>query len=874
MNSHFIWSHLSAQHAEKLQSRVFSTSFSEDTYLQFLLKKTKRLFLILVTSGIPGSIFDLIDSSYDDEDLPITEESLSTLKLPKDRYPNIEQTFNRLQYKFILRIPSDGEHIRYARSETVPVQSLSQKSFASASGSDQIKLPNERVVLHRRIPIEENRSEIDILSEIAASNPLKHEHILSVFASYLHEGSVHILIAPSAKQNLKSFLSDLPKTFEALPKTQRRQHFLTWSSCLANALTWLHSQGIHHGAVRPSRILLDDQFQPSLGQFEGEGVLGCPTAKDDLEAYQYGAPEFWRRELTVQGGGASRSSGGTRIGRSGSIRQGSMYPPSNSSNTHQEGSGTDDNTRTYAFVPTAKGNSSRLKLELVGYRRKLSLPPPREAESRMSSRGESTSEAPRPYQNFYRRFDSLSMKSSQSSENGKRNGSQPSLIFSVPVEDRSTVVVQAWKSAARDLPMADVFALAAVVMDILTVMCSRTTSSFAKHRSSKNRQAGRGGGLADASFHANLATLPSWAETLHKDSEKKMKKDEGLIFRAVGPTLQVALQCLDKEPAKRLDAESLAKQLQQHMATFAGLAKTHCTPKLAQKKTTPGKQAAKPPPTIRTLINSDKRQSIVMTPSSGLSHDTIPLDHLDRGSVIPESFKSYRPSILHDSEYGTTLADEYSLDGYDYDAHPGIRWDATQTRGLSPKPLQIRPRVRIDHSIPEQEYQYSATSSPPSLVSRTTTTYRSHSQFENSEPGTPSSYHNLKHAQYTNNDSYYQDYHPPDRDLPPVPSNTPSSRQRADSDAYRRPSKQQQQRQSPVQSNADVDHATSMLADAINTNNSRYVERDQFQRPIRKSSRAPYVPQQRCYIDPDDYEDEDEDQDQYGVYDGRVNARR
>lgn len=869
VNAHFLWSHL-ALHGEKLQSRVFSTSFSEDTYLQFILKKTKRLFLILVTVGISSSIFDLVDSSYDDEDLPIAEENLSTLRLPKDRFPNIEQTFYRTQFKYLLRVAREGEHIRYAKSEIVPVQSLQQKPLGSAERSDPVKLPNDRILLRRRISLEESRSEIDVLSEIVASNPLKHEHIISVFASYQHDGYVHILITPSTKQNLKSFLNDLPKPFLALSKTTRRQQLLTWSSCLANALTWLHSQGVNHGAIRPSRILLDDNFQPSLGQFEGNGVLGSPTAKDDLEAYQYGAPEFWRRELTVQGASASRSTSGPRLGRSGSIRQGPMYPSSNSSTSH-DGSSLPGAFRTYTFVPTAKGNSSRLKLESVGHQRRISVPhPTRDVESRISSRNEQASDSSKPYSSFYRRFDALSLTSSNSSDNGKRNGSQPSLFFSVPVEDRSTVVVQAWKSTARDLPMADVFALAAVSMDILTVMCSRTTSSFAKHRSSKNRQAGRGGGLADASFHANLSTLPSWAESLHKDAEKKMKKEEGTIFRAVGPTLQVVLQCLEKDPAKRLDSESLAKHLQQHMATFAGISQTHCTPKLAEKKTTPGKQIPKSQNTMQDLMTSDKRQSVVKTPSSGISHDTILLDHLDRGSVVPESFRSHRPSTLNDSEYHPTqMIDEYSLESYDYyDPHPGIRWEANQHRGLSPKPLQVRPRVRIEPSISEREYTRSAASSPPSLShSRTTATHRS--RFESSEPGTPSTYApSYKHAQYP---EYYteRDYLPPDRDLPPVPSNTPMSRRRAGSDPRRQKASPKQPQPQPQPS--DVDHATNLLAEAIN--NQRYMTYEQAERPPRKSSKALYVPQPRYYIE-EDYEDDDHEE-RYAGYDQRaVDIRR
>lgn len=332
-----------------------------------------------------------------------------------------------------------------------------------------------------------------------------------------------------------------------------------------------------------------------------------------------------------------------------------------------------------------------------------------------------------------------------------------------------------------------------------------------------------------------------------------MKKDEGKIFRAVGPTLQIVLQCLDRDPSKRLDAESLAKHLLQHMETFASINTAHCTPRVAMKKTTAGKQVAKGQTPLQALITNDKRQSKIPSSSSPVSnatHDTILLDHLDRGSVIPESFKSHRPSTLQDTEYQATLVDEDSIDSLYYDPHPGIRYDSVPLRGLSPKPLQIRSRVRIEPSISERDY--SVTSSPPSLISRTTATH--YSNFDPSEPGTPVTY-SQKHSEYPrDHDQYYPGYQylPPDRELPPVPANTPRLRARADS-ATRR------QKTAPKYG-ADVDHATNMLAEAINTNNARY--RDQreqqqqhFHRPIRKSSKTPYTTQPRYYIDGDDEED-------------------
>jgi serine/threonine protein kinase len=118
-----------------------------------------------------------------------------------------------------------------------------------------------------------------------------HPHLLSVFASYLQYDSIFVLFTPAPAWSLKSFLSDVPKVFEHLSKSQRRQKLLSWTHCLASVLRWLHKNGKHHGAIRPSNIqVTDDDFHLYLGQFGDPGVLGTHTKVDDLESYQYAAP--------------------------------------------------------------------------------------------------------------------------------------------------------------------------------------------------------------------------------------------------------------------------------------------------------------------------------------------------------------------------------------------------------------------------------------------------------------------------------------------------------------------------------------------------------------------------------------------------------
>lgn len=145
-------------------------------------------------------------------------------------------------------------------------------------------------------------SEAMVLGEIASLRRYAHPHLLSVFASYLQHDSIFVLFTPAPAYSLRSFLSDVPKAFDRVPKSQRRKTILSWTHCLASALRWLHTNGRHHGAIRPSNIqITDEEFSVYLGQFDDPGVLGTHTKVDDLEAYQYAAPVslllqncFWR----------------------------------------------------------------------------------------------------------------------------------------------------------------------------------------------------------------------------------------------------------------------------------------------------------------------------------------------------------------------------------------------------------------------------------------------------------------------------------------------------------------------------------------------------------------------------------------------------
>jgi serine/threonine protein kinase len=525
VTSAYVHSHLRANEQDILKrSLYFGGDLTDDTYLDWILTRAKRFFLVLVAAGVPDQIFGIIDDSFDDDDLPIAEVAVPGLRLSLEPDQALDKRFYKTQFKYLARILQDGEHIRYASEETVPVAAsgLKPSLLVNKDGVDTVRLPTEakKVFIRRKVPLKEAIGEELVLNEIAEMKKFSHEHVLSVYGSYLQNEVVYLLSCPAGDWSLKSFLTDQPKSFDALTKTARRHILIDWPHCLANAVAWLHANAGHHGAIRPSNVHVTYDFHICLGTMEGEGVLCNTTRSDDIEAYHYAPPERWKRAVTVQSTGSAKMSlpSGGRSGRK--VPTDPLDPADPSTRRSASTLGSHDRpTGAYTYTQASKSEFSRLRLSsapvvtepIVTNRRRerrpqlgldlvdsFGIPRGGPVPSTTEISGDSV-RAP-------------SVLSSASSEGRRRTGSGAGLFVAAP--ESRTAVIQTWKSVQHDSFAADVFSLGAVILDILTVLCKRTFSSFVRHRSKNNRNAGRGGGLADASFHANLNQVVSWAQQL------------------------------------------------------------------------------------------------------------------------------------------------------------------------------------------------------------------------------------------------------------------------------------------------------------------------------------------------------------------------
>ena len=198
-------------------------------------------------------------------------------------------------------------------------------------------------------------------------------------------------------------------------------------------------------------------------------------------------------------------------------------------------------------------------------------------------------------------------------------------------------------------------------MSILTLLCKRTAGSFERHRSAKNRTAGRGGGLLDASFHANVGQILIWADILNDDARKKIKKNDGEIYKAVGPILQVVRRCIEREPEERISAKALERSLEDDIESFAGLTILHCRrgPGIDRLDTAREEETPTPQPSQSQAIPVQEDQIEPATPqllredswsklrSNGLTTSTIP-------SPGPESSLSSLGSFNFDNARSAT----------------------------------------------------------------------------------------------------------------------------------------------------------------------------------------------------------------------------
>ncbi|KAJ6115599.1 hypothetical protein N7523_006016 [Penicillium sp. IBT 18751x] len=571
LDTKFIVSRLRPENVPRLFDLPgWGEGLSSETYMEWILLKAGRLFLILDAIGIPDRIFALVDESRDDDDLPFAEPNIDMLNLsPNGNDPALDSRFFQTQWRFLVRGIAEGEHVTYTGNEGVPVEIVRSMTNSGIQGRDDTV---DKVILAGSVSRMLMRTQVqvggaphfftseEVLAEVKKLRKLAHRHVVSIYASYFVDDTICALFTGAeTDRTLHSFLTDEPPSFKRLAKEERRQTLITWPHCLVSALSWLHSRGYAHAAIRPSNILIDPEFNIFLGQFQALDSLLAPPKLNDLESYNYSAPERWVRTSApvVPVAAPSRTmlpSGGRTARR----KKPEKVLPSLSETSPVS----QDFPRPESSASSAS-KGTVIRIGLPGSPSRFSFAFSSSSSSTASS-GQSEVNSVNQRLPIWKKPRKMLSTPSLSSAYSSSSGSSASSMTPPASSSSNPTMLNTWEShQSENSTPSDLFSLAAVILDILTHICKRSQSSFASHRSARNRSAGRGGGMADASFHLsrNSVQVQSWIALLEGDALKRCRRDRGSdrYFYAVPRMLIVLRAMLAPEPEKRPSARRVEK---------------------------------------------------------------------------------------------------------------------------------------------------------------------------------------------------------------------------------------------------------------------------------------------------------------------------
>jgi serine/threonine protein kinase len=299
VTNEFVTSRVRPQERERLTQPVGFGDLSDDTYIEWIMEKARRLFLVLVEIGEADRIFTVVDKSWDDDDLPLEMDDIEQLSLSNRRDNHANARFYHTQFTFLLRELHDGIHIDYAPNEEVPLEHIMQLPVAvSLQAWPRVHLPKKprEIYVRRRFPLGDAETpdafEQDFILDVESARMVEHEHIAPVWASYTAKGTGYIVTNFVGQHTLRTFIDHRnPAQYQKLDKPDRRWLVLNWLHCLADAIATLHQNGFCHSAIRPSNIIINEQNAIAFSDIGSLETFQKDKRPITMDAYIYGAPE-------------------------------------------------------------------------------------------------------------------------------------------------------------------------------------------------------------------------------------------------------------------------------------------------------------------------------------------------------------------------------------------------------------------------------------------------------------------------------------------------------------------------------------------------------------------------------------------------------
>ncbi|KAE9969352.1 hypothetical protein EG328_006942 [Venturia inaequalis] len=628
----FITSKLRPNERQQLSQPVFfGQHLTDDTYLDWILRKARRLYLILCECGVSDQIFGVVEDSWDDGDLPISLAEITSLALSYKNDGELNNKFYTNQFKFLLRPLYKYGHIDYASNEVIPIEYIHKLPPAAALQSwprlHLPKTPNE-VYVRRELSLGEKDvidpvQESQFLTDMDIARSLEHPHIAPVWASWTTRNSGFWVTSFVAEHNLKSFIDfRLAASVQKLTKPQRHAMLLNWLHCLADAVAMLHQRGMHHGAITPSNILIDASNHIAFSDVGSLKSFQKDKKLDPNEVYNYGAPEdhITPKSPTSNPPAStpSRSFFGHRRNKSASERKVSIDSTASGSTISAGSTFSVDSQGTFVSKPMTSPYSPSHSLSRNRSYDTL-LPPPPPAKDYPSPR-------------------------SGSSWNKNRQGALESipepLRRAPPPPPLPLLRTNAPKKAQqeKDCRAADIFSLGCIFVDIITYLFKKRITDLIRHRQTKQKNATGKGWHSDASYHGNSGKVIFWTELLER--EAKISNDPTL--RAIPHVLRLVRGMLSQNPALRPNAETVRSRVFDALVSYGGLT-MHCTG-------TREVELAVPPSPAPTFCSMDSIDSVISKPRIAAFPPIVPSRSPLRRSVTPSmSWSSLSPTSTNGS---------------------------------------------------------------------------------------------------------------------------------------------------------------------------------------------------------------------------------
>lgn len=575
----FVVSKLLPSYRNQLYKPMFSGSgLTEDTYLDWIIRKGKRLFLILAECGVADRIFRLVEDAWDDNDLPIPRNEIQRLTLSYKEDISLSKKFYNNQFRYLLRPLDTQTHIDYAPNEVIPVEFVYKVAPAAAlqkwSRLHLPKRPNQLYVRRKLSLGEKDEADPEMLSrlieDVTTARSIEHEHVARICSSWSQKGTGYFMTSFIAEHNLKSFIDfRTPASMQKVKKQERQTILLEWLHCLAHALAHVHRRRFYHGAISPGNILIDETNKIAFSDIGSLESFQKDKKLDFDEVYNYGAPEFFDETKRSSpdllrppsparkffGHRRNKSSRGSSIGDI--SEHASTFAVDSQGNFSFKARSNSVDTITTAVTETSQ-HSAPSRIGLSPTTTLVEPSPPLDSTKKPPGR------APPP----------PPLSSLQQPEN-----------------------------AEPDRKAGDVFSLACVYLDVISFILKRKPNEFSKHRSTKRKNANGKGSFVDSSFHDNHQKVLSWIEILEKDLPSTQEQP----LLALPPLFRLIGEMLNPEPHRRPSAYEVQERVFDALISHGGLALTHCT------NTVPSPSVVSSPSSIApTSISGGSRPSLSM----------------------------------------------------------------------------------------------------------------------------------------------------------------------------------------------------------------------------------------------------------------------